>query len=127
MTFSLFDTHTHFDVPDFDGDREQLAKDAKKVGVDALVLIGFVAERFDTLVRTHHQLQQGLDAPKSYLAPGLHPFYIEQHDQVGLQKLEHLLLTEDCVAIGEIGLDTFLPQHKAAEIFQKQKQFFLHN
>ena len=36
----LFDTHTHFDVADFDEDRQQLTE-AKKVGVDALVLIGF--------------------------------------------------------------------------------------
>ena len=37
----LFDTHTHFDVADFDEDRQQLALEAKEVGVDALVLIGF--------------------------------------------------------------------------------------
>lgn len=37
----LFDTHTHFDVADFDEDRQQLALEAKKVGLDALVLIGF--------------------------------------------------------------------------------------
>jgi TatD DNase family protein len=37
----LFDTHTHFDVADFDHDRQHwLSK--KQVGVDALVLIGFV-------------------------------------------------------------------------------------
>lgn len=124
MKFSLFDTHTHFDVPDFDADREQLAKQAKQVGVEALVLIGFVAARFDALLHTHHQLQQWSDVPKSYLAPGLHPFYIEQHEHVHLQHLEQVLVTEDCVAIGEIGLDTFLAQHKMPHIFQKQQDFF---
>lgn len=124
MTFSLFDTHTHFDVPDFDHDREHLAALAKNAGVEACVLIGFIAERFEVLIQIHRYLNQLSNAPKSYLAPGLHPFYIEQHDQADLQTLEHILLTEDCVAIGEIGLDTFLPQHKVPEIFQKQKQFF---
>ena len=38
---SLFDTHTHFDVPDFDHDREQLAYASKAAGVEHLVLIGF--------------------------------------------------------------------------------------
>lgn len=55
----LFDTHTHFDVADFDEDRQQLALEAKEVGVDALVLIGFLQSRFDELVQTHHQLKVG--------------------------------------------------------------------
>lgn len=121
---ALFDTHTHFDVPDFDQDRETLAYQAKAVGVEKLILIGFTQERFSTLIQTHHELNQLKDAPQSYLAPGLHPFYIEQHQQQHLVDLEHILKTEDCVAIGEIGLDTFLKQHKQPEVFEKQKQFF---
>ena len=46
MALSLFDTHTHFDVPDFDEDREKLAYQAKLVGVEGLVLIGFLHDRF---------------------------------------------------------------------------------
>ena len=49
MTLKLFDTHTHFDVPDFDPDREQLAYTAKAVGVDHLVLIGSVSYTHLTL------------------------------------------------------------------------------
>ncbi len=45
------------------------------MGVDALVLIGFLQSRFDELLRTHHQLKQWDNVPTSYLAPGLHPFY----------------------------------------------------
>ena len=44
---ALFDTHTHFDVPDFDADREHLAYEAKAAGVEKLVLIGFVESRFN--------------------------------------------------------------------------------
>lgn len=121
---ALFDTHTHFDVPDFDQDRESLAYQAKAVGVEALMLIGFVQERFADLIDTHHYLNQLIQAPRSYLAPGLHPFYIEQHQHEHLNQLENILKHEDCVAIGEIGLDTFLTQHKQPELLQKQKQFF---
>ena len=120
----LFDTHTHFDVSDFDADREELALKAKQAGVDALILIGFLQERFDTLIQTHLALNQLQDAPKSYLAPGLHPFYIEQHQTQHLDALEKVLMKHDCVAIGEIGLDTFLKQHKQADMLEKQKSYF---
>lgn len=121
---ALFDTHTHFDVSDFDHDRESLAYQAKAVGVEKLILIGFTQDRFKTLIDTHHVLNALHNAPQSYLAPGLHPFYIEQHQEQHLADLEQILKTEHCVAIGEIGLDTFLKVHKQPELLQKQKQFF---
>lgn len=124
MTLKLFDTHTHFDVPDFDQDREQLAYAAKQAGVEGLVLIGFLQQRFQDLIQTQHFLNHLDHAPRSYLAPGLHPFYIEEHQPDHLQDLEQVLKTEDCVAIGEIGLDTFLKAHKQPDIFQKQKDYF---
>ena len=124
MSLALFDTHTHFDVPDFDPDRAALAQAAKTVGVEALVLIGFLQHRFDDLIRTHHVINALASAPRSYLAPGLHPFYIEQHESQHLECLEQILQNESCIAIGEIGLDTFLKQHKHPDVFQKQKDFF---
>lgn len=124
MLYSLFDTHTHFDVADFDHDRQHLAVQAKQVGVEALVLIGFIESRFDELIQTHQQLQDWENVPQSYLAPGLHPFYIEQHQQAHLQRLEQVLKQHDCVAIGEIGLDTFLKQHKRPDAFAKQQHYF---
>ena len=120
----LFDSHTHFDVADFDHDRQHLAVQAKQVGVEALVLIGFIESRFDELIQTHQQLQDWENVPQSYLAPGLHPFYIEQHQQAHLQRLEQVLKQHDCVAVGEIGLDTFLKQHKRPDAFAKQQHYF---
>ena len=120
----MFDTHTHFDVTDFDHDRQQLASDAKAAGVDALVLIGFLAEGFPRLVATHLAINRWSDAPKSYLAPGLHPFYIEQHETEHIDQLERILQQQHCVAIGEIGLDTFLTVHKQPNLFAKQQAFF---
>lgn len=120
----MFDTHTHFDVTDFDPDRQLLAQQAKAAGVEALVLIGFLAQRFEALLHTHQQLSSWHDVPTSYLAPGLHPFYIEQHQPEDIQRLADFVAQHDCVAIGEIGLDTFLPQHKQPELFQAQQQLF---
>ena len=124
MSLRLFDTHTHFDLADFDPDREALAIAAKALGVERLVLIGFVQSRFASLLHTQQRLNQLPYAPQSYLAPGLHPFYIEQHQCAHLSDLEALLRHQECVAIGEIGLDTFLKAHKQPEIFQKQQDYF---
>ncbi|MDV8156650.1 TatD family hydrolase [Acinetobacter bereziniae] len=124
MSLRLFDTHTHFDVPDFDQDREALAYQAKLAGVEHLVLIGFLQSRFQDLIQTQHALNLLKNAPRSHLAPGLHPFYIEQHDLTHLNALEQILQTEQCIAVGEIGLDTFLKHHKQPEILDKQKAFF---
>lgn len=120
----LFDTHTHFDVTDFDYDRLLLAQQAKQVGVEKLILIGLTQSRFTDLLHTQQQMQQWQDVPQSYLAPGLHPIYIEQHQIQHLDDLERFLTQHNCIAIGEIGLDRFLTEHKAAEIQHKQQIFF---
>lgn len=124
MSLPLFDTHTHFDVPEFDHDRTELAYAAYQAGVKGLILIGFQQSRFPDLVQVHQQLNQLVHAPKSFLAPGLHPFYIEAHQTQHLDDLEQILQSQDCVAVGEIGLDTFLKQHKQPDILRKQQHFF---
>ena len=128
MMLQLIDTHTHFDVDDFAFDRLQLAQAAKQAGVQALVLIGLEAQRFPALLDCHHRLQQQVlqqhNVPLSLLAPGLHPFYIAQHLPEYLPQLEQLLLSESCVAVGEIGLDTFLPEHKQPAVYAQQQHYF---
>lgn len=125
LPLPLIDTHTHFDVPEFDQDRLVLAKLARQRGVQALVLIGFLAERFDTLVQVQQQINQAAaEHPQALLAPGLHPFYIDQHTTEHLLKLEQLLKSQQVVAIGEIGLDTFTKDMKQPEMFARQQEFF---
>ena len=120
----MFDSHTHFDLSEFDHDRMQLAQQAKASGVEALILIGVMAEGFQRLVTTHQALNARSDLPRSFLAPGLHPFYIEQHQADDLDRLVELLSKQSCVAIGEIGLDFFLKQHKQPHLVQAQQQLF---
>ncbi len=120
----LFDTHTHFDVDEFDHDRQQLAEQAYQAGVKGLILIGFIQSRFKNLLQTQQFLQSLQDVPQSYLAPGLHPFYIEQHTTAHLFDLEQFLKQHDCVAVGEIGLDRFSKVHKTEQMQSLQAQFF---
>lgn len=123
----LFDTHTHFDVEDFDADRLLLAQQAYVHDVKKIILIGLMQSRFDDLLNVHQQMQlwrQNDNIPQSYLAPGLHPIYIEQHQTQHLHDLEQFLNKYNCIAIGEIGLDRFLNKHKAPDIQQRQQEFF---
>lgn len=122
--WSLIDTHTHFDVEDFDADRVHLAGAAAAQGVRALILIGYVARYFDRLTTIHAQLNALPNSPRSLLAPGLHPFYILQHQDHHLIQLDQLLREQTCVAVGEIGLDTFTAEMKQPTVYQRQKDFF---
>lgn len=123
----LFDTHTHFDVDEFDDDRLLLSQQAKEKGVDKLILIGLTQTRWHDLLKTHQQMQDwqsDYNVPTSYLAPGLHPIYINQHQEQHLLDLEVFLKQHTSIAIGEIGLDRFLMEHKSSDIQQKQQHFF---
>lgn len=123
-TVQLIDTHTHFDVADFDTDRVQLAQNAFQNGVKDLILIGFLANRFAAMAQVAETLNHLNDVPRCHLAPGLHPFYIEQHQQSDVQRLADFLTHHPCIAIGEIGLDRFADHHKHPSIQARQVEFF---
>ena len=128
----LFDTHTHFDEPEFDADRLTLAQAAKAAGVEALVLVGYVEQHFERLLQVQAELeaarksncattaQAHTELPKTFAALGLHPAYVHKHERSHLGELEGLL--PHCLALGEIGLDTFTDSLKAQ--LPKQREFF---
>lgn len=124
----LIDTHTHFDVDSFDHDREIQSQLAWDNGVRHLVLIGFLAKYFAQMVACQQQMQgygqQGKATPLAHLAFGLHPFYITEHKDSDLQRLEQFIQQYSSIAIGEIGLDTFTAPMKTAENYARQQEFF---
>ena len=124
----LIDTHTHFDVDSFDHDREIQSQLAWHNGVRHLVLIGFLAKYFAQMVACQQQMQgygqQGKATPLAHLAFGLHPFYITEHKDSDLQRLEQFIQQYSPIAIGEIGLDTFTAPMKTAENYARQQDFF---
>ncbi len=124
MSVALIDTHTHFDVEVFDQDRMALAEQASQQGVRALVLIGYLAQYFERLQQVQQSLNQQLNSPVALLAPGLHPFYIQYHQVDDLMILDDFLNAHACVAVGEIGLDTFTLEMKQPDVYQRQKDFF---
>ncbi|WP_339473466.1 TatD family hydrolase [Pseudomonas sp. RL_5y_Pfl2_69] len=104
----LIDTHTHLDFPDFDADRPQLLARSRALGVEKMVVLGVYQsnwQRLWDLVQTDSQL---------YAAFGLHPVYLNDHRPEQVIELEQWLSRlaghPQLCAVGEIGLDYFLPE-----------------
>lgn len=117
----LIDTHCHFDVDDFDADRAEVAARALAAGVDTIIIPGYIAAQWPKLF----QVCDSFTAPRLLPAPGLHPCYISRHEPSHLSALEHFLQARcDIIAIGEIGLDYFLPELKTPALKEKQDLFF---
>lgn len=120
----LFDTHTHFDVPEYDDERDKFNASAHHQGVRHVVLIGYLAKYFSRMVDikqyadTHYLITH-------HLACGLHPLYIREHIDDDLVLLDNYLKTYPNIAIAEIGLDTYPDELKQADIYQKQCRFFI--
>lgn len=134
---ALIDTHTHFDVSIFDADREQQVLNAMQAGVRHLVLVGYVAKYFERMRDVQQQINQQVARQvdkqsatqaehnlQAHVAYGLHPFYIRSHDDADLDILANELQHHDCLALGEIGLDTFSKTMKQPEHYQRQVRFF---
>ena len=100
------DSHCHLDASEFDADRDAVIARARAAGVTQLVLPAVERTNFDTVRRLAHQHGFGY-------ALGIHPLYVERAADADLQQL-HAALTEHrddarLVAVGEIGLDHFVP------------------
>ena len=99
LLMKLIDTHCHLDFEAFNADREQVLQEARDVGLIGIVVPG-----------TH---QQGLESLLSVCAAhdalypviGLHPMFLEQHQESDIEKLEYAINDSKPYAIGEIGLD----------------------
>ena len=100
------DTHCHLDAPEFDADRADVLGRARAAGVPQLVLPAVLAGHFDAVQRLARQ--QGL----AY-ALGIHPLAVDQSDEADLDRLAQALHAArddpQLVAVGEIGLDHFVP------------------
>ena len=119
----LIDSHTHLDFPDFDADRPQLLARSRASGVEQMVVLGVYQhnwQRLWDLVQTDSQL---------YAAFGLHPVYLNEHRpehvlELG-QWLSRLAGHPQLCAVGEIGLDYFLPEldrEGQQQLFEAQLQ-----
>ena len=134
--FPLIDTHTHFDAPVFDVDREEQIQKAYQRGVRHLVLVGYLHRHFDRLYATKEFINKQVHAVAgqtfeqkeislhAHIALGLHPFYIDNHTDEHLENMAQMLNDKRPLAIGEIGFDTFTDEMKQPDVVAKQARFF---
>ena len=100
------DTHCHLDAPEFDADRAAVAARARAAGVSRIVVPAVAVEHFERVRRLAHE--QGL----AY-ALGIHPLCVAAAHDDDLDRLQQALTQHAAdarlVAVGEIGLDHFVP------------------
>ena len=114
------DTHCHLDAGELSMDVEKVVMRARKVGVAHCVLPAVSVGNFEAVRTLAHRFDY------SY-ALGIHPTAVPQARVADLTALDEALglYAEDprLVAVGEIGLDLFVPELMQADM-QTQQSFF---
>jgi len=100
------DTHCHLDAPEFDADASAVHARSRAAGVALCVIPAVAAFNFDTVRALAH-------AQGDAYALGIHPLCTGKAREEDLQSLEAALHAHKddprLVAVGEIGLDYFVP------------------
>lgn len=116
------DTHCHLDAHEFNGDSLGVARAAGEAGVSMIVIPAVERGNFDEVARLAHA------APNATYALGIHPICVPnaREEDLTLMRaaIEAALGDPRFVAIGEIGLDFFIPMLCEPAMREKQ-DFFL--
>lgn len=115
----LLDTHIHLDAAEYGGQAPSLAAQARSEGVTGWVIPAVAPFNFATVKNTAYAIEG------AYYALGIHPMYVDPLGDEALAQLEAALEVaasdKKCVAVGEIGLDYFLPNLDR----DKQMRFYM--
>jgi len=100
------DTHCHLDAPEFDADRAAVHAAARTAGVGHCVIPAVERSNWQTVRELAH-------AGGDSYALGIHPLYTPQAGDDDLERLAQEIAAQRAdprlVAVGEIGLDFFVP------------------
>ena len=111
---SWIDTHCHLDAPEFDTDRDAVVQRARDAGVSQIVLPAVAVFDFDSVRSLAH-------GHRFAYALGIHPLCVDDAKEVDLATLRTALQINHgdprLVAVGEIGLDHFVPGLDRAKQF----------
>ena len=117
------DTHCHLDATEFAGEHDLIAARAAQEGVGCIVIPAVERANFQTVATL-----AATNANCVY-ALGIHPMYVPQAELGDLQALRDAipaaLQDPRFVAIGEIGLDFFIPELRVAAMREKQELFYV--
>ena len=118
---SWIDTHCHLDAAEFRADAPAVRARARQAGVGRLVIPGVAVNNFQAVRELAHQ-------NGDVYALGIHPLYVAQSVDADLAVLDaELTLRLDdprLVAVGEIGLDFFVPELQLSPLREKQEMFY---
>jgi TatD DNase family protein len=116
------DTHCHLDAAEFAAEQDAVAAQALQLGVAMIVIPAVARDNFATVAALAHQ-----HAHCSY-ALGIHPVFVpqaEESDLAALRETVALAMADPrFVAIGEIGLDFFIPALTTPALREKQEFFY---
>ncbi len=115
------DTHCHLDAAEFDADRMEVRAQARASGVVHCVIPAVERSNFDTVRALAHLTGD------SYCL-GIHPLYVKSATEGDLQVLQAQLAAHRddprLVAVGEIGLDYFVPELRTSPLAERQEHFY---
>ena len=115
------DTHCHLDAPEFAADALAVRAQARQAGVDFCVYPAVAAAHFEGTRALAHRTGDAY-------ALGIHPLFVPQAQDEDLARLDAALTRwrDDprLVAVGEIGLDFFVPALCAPEMRDRQIHFY---
>ncbi|MEK6669620.1 MAG: TatD family hydrolase [Pseudomonadota bacterium] len=115
------DTHCHLDAPEFDADREAVVQRAREAGVGLIVIPAVSPQTFAPARDAAHRFGGAY-------ALGVHPLFVRQVPDNALAWLDEALQRwrEDprLVAVGEIGLDHFVPELQDEASRALQERFY---
>ena len=115
----LIETHAHIDDKQFDVDRDEVIQRAFEGGVKKIINIGAglgSSQRSVVLAEKYENI---------FCSIGLHPHYFMEYGEKSFAKFDEfkaLSLSKKVIAIGEIGLDYFIPDGSLITDAQKALQ-----
>ena len=109
------DTHCHLDATEFAGTLAGVILNAQAAGVSRIVVPSVSRSNFETVRELCQQY------PGCFPAYGIHPMYVNDAMPDDLEVLREYLKQHQPVAIGEIGLDFFIPHYDQL----RQEHFFI--
>ena len=119
----LLDTHCHLDASEFALDREAVIARALTAGVQGILIPAVDPSNFEIVRTLAHSV------PGGAYALGIHPMYVQHVDDQALVQLRQALEARRddprLVAVGEIGLDFFVPEISQGEERAKQERFYV--
>ncbi len=115
------DTHCHLDAPEFGTGTAEVRARAAAVGVAQCVIPAVEVANFDAVRTLAHRFGDRY-------ALGIHPLYVAQAGDGDLDALDAALARHRAdprlVAVGEIGLDFFVPELARSPLKERQEYFY---